>query len=106
MPSVLEHIKVGIKDTANEGINQDPLIPRHKSGYLTRADDNSQQLNADISYTKSERRREIIIYITTGPLEKLDIAPELNMSEAAEIAKKFISDLPHDVTDIDLGPGL
>lgn len=110
MQDVIEQPKVGTKDTANEELSYDPWIPRNmrKSGYLTGINESPRQLNEFDSYTRRAYlpRFKITLSITADSIEELDLAPELTLSEAAELAKKFINALPDDIVDADLGPGL
>ncbi len=110
MPEVIEKVKIGIKDTTNEASTRDPWVPRHmrKAIYITKIDESPHQLNEVECFTRTENlsRQNIIFSITSDPIEEFDLAPELNLSDAARIAKKFINDLPDDIIDADLGSGL
>ena len=108
MPEVLEQIDLGYKNTANREVAQDPWIPRsvRKKGYITSNNDPPQQLNEDASCTQGNRRRlEIIISITADFVGEFDLAPELTIKEAANIAKKFFKSPPSDIIDSDLDSG-
>ncbi len=43
---------------------------------------------------------------TNQEVEIDDLAPELSLTKAAKLTKKFINNLPDDIIDIDLGNGL
>ena len=107
---MLEQIEIDIVDTANKGVNFDPLIPchMHETGYITQVDNISEQLHEYCTYAGRPRspRFKIIYSITDDLIEEFDLAPELTLEEAAEATKRFINDLPDDIIDIDLGSGL
>ena len=44
--------------------------------------------------------------MTTEPQQQEDLAEELSLRSAAEVASVFIRSLPDDVIDLDLGPGV
>lgn len=43
---------------------------------------------------------------TNQTIEDDDLAPELSIKQAARLTRKFIENLPDNITDIDLGAGL
>ncbi len=98
------------KPTTNEVLSHDPWIPLHvgRSGYLTKIDENPRKQNEFDSSTEKEDpiRFDIILSIATDSIEELDLAPELSLSEAATLTRKFINELPEDLVDVDLGPGI
>jgi hypothetical protein len=110
MPDVTEMVETGAKNTENPWLNPDPWIPRDMRGaaYSTGLKESPSKSNEGVYCTKSENQREftMILSITSIPPEESDLVQALSLSEAADIAKKFINDLPDDTIDVDLGPGL
>ena len=43
---------------------------------------------------------------TNQEIEVDDLTPELTIKQAAKLTRKFIDNLPDNITDIDLGTGL
>ncbi len=94
MNGVTEQTITGVESTANPGENLCLWISFYmkKPIFATDPEELPQQRK--------------FIDITADPIEEYDLAPELSLSSAAEITKRFITRLPEDLIDADLGPGL
>lgn len=101
---------ISSKPITNEALGHDSWIPLDvgKKGYLTKIDENPRNQNEFDSSTEKEDsiRFYVILSITADSIEELDLAPELSLSEAAALTRKFINELPEDLVDADLGPGI
>lgn len=95
-----------IMEIENELLSHIPLsLPRkiRATGYLTVANDNNQQLNEPYFYTIQGSRSQSVL---SNLIEEFDLAPELSLKDAAEMTQQFINELPDDIIDVELGPGI
>lgn len=101
-------VETSVKRSGNDSLNRDPHVPRHtrQAVYITKASERPRSFNEQESYTRAPDLRvfQIVYSITTEPQE--DLAEELSLRSAAEVARSFIRSLPDDVIDLDLGPGV
>ena len=81
-----------------------------KTSYLTATEENSQQFNERDSYTTRINRLQrgfiFISPLTSDPIEEFELAPVLSLKDAAEMTQQFINELPDDIIDVELGPGI
>ena len=104
-------VETSIKGSGNEGLTRDPRVPRQgrQALYITKDERPSRGSNdQEESYTRAPALRtlQIVYSITAEPQQQEDLAEELSLRSAAEVASLFIRSLPDDVIDLDLGPGV